>query len=244
MKIIMTLLLSVSLLFAGGCAKQQAAYQDSIIQINEMAVVSVQEQSKNNQDRRMQSMVFFGEAMTAAAKTEEATDDAVIAFAWGFQSGQPDRIEVPKLRFPEKPSDGVDYMRAGVPYFNIIWPWLWGAYGNNSSSSGQRITATDNATVYLESGNAGSYNVATDQAAIDAAGSYVLNQHDDFALEAGNDINGSAGNGGGVGGQGVEGETLPEDGICTDGYLNTATGKWYTDATQLCSCGSRAAGEC
>lgn len=212
MKTLLALVLSVSLLFAGGCAKQQAKYQDTIVQINELAIVSVQEQAQANSDRRTQGMRFFSQAMTEASKTEDPTDNVVIAFAWGFQSGTPDKIEMPKLQFPAKPSDGVDYMRAGVPYFNIIWPWLWGAYGNNSNNSGQRITATDNATVMLESGNAGSFNTATDQATIDAGGGSVINQHDDFVFEAGGDINGSAGGTGGLGAEGDPVNPIEPDG--------------------------------
>ena len=156
--IVMALLLTVALVFGGGCAKQQESYQQAVLSTNQMALESVTAQAEGNAERRQQQMVFFSQAMVEASKTDDPTDNAVIAFAWGFQSGTPDQIQTPNLKFPEAPSDGVDYMRAGLPYFNLVWPWLWGAYGDNSGDgSGQTISADNGSTVVLESGNAGDY---------------------------------------------------------------------------------------
>lgn len=242
MKLMITLLLGVALLFAGGCAEQQADYYAAISSTNTALVQSIQSQATANAKQRVDERLAFSRAMTEASKTPDPSDNAVIAFAWGFSTGQQPAVVVPSLAFPERPRDGVDYLGAALPYANLLFPWLmWGTGGGPGAS--QKITATDNATVMIDAGNAGSYNQASRSSAIDASGSDVDNQHDDYAIE-GEDLGEFSGFGEGIATiQPTDGSDpdAPE-GCGSEAYFSGGT--WYVSPSSGCSCESRAEGQC
>ena len=160
---ILTIVLLIVALALGGCAaskEEVMSYHNTMEMTNDAIILSVQEQAKDNTLARAQSMVHFSTAMTEAAKTEDPTDNAVIAFAWGFVTATPHNIEVPKLQYPARPDSSVDALRAWTPIIGmavpLVTPFLYGWATDNNGTS-QSIAADNGSTIVLESGNAGAY---------------------------------------------------------------------------------------
>ena len=179
-------LMALSLLL-GGCAatkEEVASYHESVKIANLQVIETVQVQANHNAQRRIDSMVYFSKAMTEAAKTPDPSDNATIAFAWGFVTAQPDKIEVPSLQYPRAPVTSVDALKAWTPIVGMTIPLIqpllygYGVFGDGGGSQ-QDIVATDNATIYLDSGNTNSQNAVRDGSSFDGSGANTTNQHDD-----------------------------------------------------------------
>ncbi len=146
-----------------GCAdKEQLAQYYAVEERRTQAIIdSIEIQSNNHQQARMHQMQSFSSAATNAAATESPVDDALLAFAWGYQMGQPQKIEIPKLQPIKAPDSSADLVRAWTPLVGLAMPFLYPlAYGWASSDAGTRISADNGATVSLDSGNTGAYNRA------------------------------------------------------------------------------------
>ena len=146
-----------------GCAdKEQLSQYYAVEERRTQAIIdSIEIQSQNHANARMMQMQSFSSAATNAAATESPVDDALLAFAWGYQMGQPQKIEIPKLQPIKAPDSSADLVRAWTPLVGLAMPFLYPlAYGWASGESGTRISADNGSTVALDSGNAGSYNRA------------------------------------------------------------------------------------
>lgn len=176
-------------------------------------------------------MQTFSTAATTAAVTASPVDDALLAFAWGFQMGQPQRIEIPKLQPIVAPDKTSDLWRSVTPVLGMIMPFLYPlAYGwaASGSGSGTKVSADNGAQVILDSGNPGSYNkVGGDYALQNSQSDYSLIRDGDNCADCGED--------------GLE--DVPE--VCDP---NNPPGGFSPSGTPLqcegCSCSSYAAGEC
>jgi len=266
MKLLLTAVLIASLIL-GGCAATEheiSSYHSTVAQTNTQVLKIVERQTDAARDRRANEMVYFSQAMVSAASTENPTDDAVIAFAWGFTSGRADVMEIPSLQYPAAPVTDVDRVKAWTPMVGMALPFLHPLLYGGSGNSGTEIVATDQATIMLDSGNAGSYNkVSGGPVLYDANGNpivpentgpgvgnaQVINKHDDLILynEGGGDLNGQLlGYNGGPEQLPTDPEpTEPGGETCesTGGYLSP-NGRVYADPNFTCSCGSRLAGDC
>jgi len=135
-------------------------------------------------------MRYFSTAIIEAAKTEDPSDGATIAFAWGFASAQPDVVIQPNVQHPAPPVTDVDRVLAWTPIAQMaipyLAPWLLDAGGN----SGTSYVAKDQATIMVKSGNAGSYNNVSGAYGGGVGDSAVVNKHDDLILfnDGGGDI--------------------------------------------------------
>ena len=157
---ILTLVCVMTLMSCAASKEEVLSYHKTIETSNQLIIETVQTQANHNAQRRMDSMVHFSRAMTEAAKTDDPSDNATIAFAWGFVTAQPDTIEQPKISFPAAPVTSVDALRAWTPIVGmavpLVTPFLYGwASGNDGTS--QSIAADNGSTIVLESGNAGAY---------------------------------------------------------------------------------------
>ena len=271
MRTLIAMLLIVSIALMGCAASQEEvmSYHQTTQWTNEAILESVKEQAKDNGAARTQSMVHFSAAMTEASKTEDPTDNAVIAFAWGFATATPHTIEVPKLQYPTKPDSSVDALRAWTPIVGmaipLLSPFLYGWASDNDGAS-QSIVADNGGTVVLESGNAGAY-----KSTIGGDNNANTTQSDWRIIDQNNGSSGSEVDGecpaglvlrlstgscitpeceaiidaGGSdscdGGVGIAGGGETCD--VTGGYLGP-DGRIYADPGFTCSCSSRAAGNC
>jgi hypothetical protein len=253
-RLLITLALAVSLGLTGCMAKTEEikSYHETMAATNTQVLAIVERQTDAARANRNASMSYFSQAMVAAAQTENPTDDAVIAFAWGFASGKPEYLEIPSLQYPEAPVTDVDRVLAWTPLITTALPFIPPLFAGGYGNSGTQITASDQATIMIDSGNAGSYNKVSGAGAGGGIGdSTVLNKHDDLVIynEGGGDLGEVLPTNAPVQ-LPEEGETPdgpdPGEGLCTEdnAYVNPVTGRTYTDSTQTCSCGSRAAGEC
>lgn len=93
-------------------------------------------------EQNVNSRAAFAAAMVAAASTPSQADDVAIAMAYAGGMGQ-------QQLFRER--DGVDYLSAFMPYFNLLIPL---AYGNSSGDEKSSITAGRD--VYIDSTRSGS----------------------------------------------------------------------------------------
>lgn len=223
-----------------GCADKevQQQYYDLEAERTRLVIESINSQTADRAHSQTLMMQSFSTSMTAAAITPSPTDDAMIAMAWGYQMGAPNNIQIPKLQPIKAPPTNVEYIRAWTPLAALAVPflsgWLWNN-GTSGSGSSNSYSADNGGSIILDSGNPGSYN--------SVGGDYnQTTQQSDYALV--NNVECADCDGEEDGGAGIEGgggETCEELG---GGYQNPVTGKFYTDETQTCSCGSRAAGEC
>jgi len=127
-------------------------------------------------------MQSFSTAATTAAVTESPVDDALLAFAWGYQMGQPMQIEIPKLTPIKAPDSSADLVRAWTPLIGMAMPFLYPlAYGWASGSGGTKYSTGDGGTIAVQSGNAGSYNASQGDMAttIDNTGNLGINNSQD-----------------------------------------------------------------
>lgn len=225
---------------AAGCADNEhmTQYYNLEQARTEALIESMEKQSSENAKSRALAMQTYSKAMSSAAITADNSDDVAVALAWGYYMGAPQQVNVPKLSPVKAPPTNVDYIRAWSPIIGMTIPLLWGAVwsgGTSGSGSGNSYSADNGGSIVLDSGNPGSYNsIGGDQGLTVTQSDYSLIRNDSCA-------DGDCGEDGGE----VGGQTLPADFECTtDGYLNTVTGKWYTSASQTCSCGSYEAGVC
>ena len=220
MKTLIKILLLASVMTLMSCAaskEEVASYHESVKVANLQVIETVQVQANHNAQRRLDSMVFFSKAMTEAAKTPDPSDNATIAFAWGFVTAQPDKIEMPSLQYPRAPVTSVDALKAWTPIVGMTIPLIqpllygYGAFGDGGSGA-QDIVATDNATIYLDSGNTNSQNAVRDGSSFDGSYANTTNQHDDN-----------------MGGSGAGVTPFGADGECAEGYtLRLSTGTCIT----------------
>lgn len=219
MRLLMVMLLTLSLTFMGCAASDQKvqSYHDNIRITNLQIVESVNKQSAEIRAADRASMVYFSQAMTEAAKTADPSDNAVIAFAWGFVSAQPKSIEVPSLQYPRAPVTDVDRVKAWTPIVGMAVPLVtpllygYGAFGSSGDGSTQDIVATDNATIYLDSGNTNSQNAVRGGSTFDGSNANTTNQHDDYSGE----------------GTGLSASPVSAEGECAEGMI-------YRDSTGTC----------
>ena len=217
-------------LLAGGCGPSKEAmdaYYQQLQLSNQAIVDSINRQADENRLARTQQRLHFSQAMSAAAATESQTDDVVVAYAWGYQAGQPYDVEIPELATPRPPETSSEKLRAWTPVIGMAVPFLYPlVYGwANSGSGSVKVSASDNARVAMDSNNAGSYN------------------------KAGRDINQSGGSTDSGDCEncdtpvGIGGEVVPE--VCAD-YPDAVQigGTWFIDPTSGCSCNSAAEGRC
>ena len=168
-----------------GCAdKEQMAQYYRVEQARTEALInSIEKQAQSNQQARTSQMVSFSTAATNAAGTASPVDDALLAFAWGYQMGQPMSIEQPRLQPIVAPDRSSDLVRAWTPIIGMAVPFLYPlAYGWSNSSAGTKISADNGASVLLDSGNAGSYNTAGNDM------TYELIQEDYANVNSGEDV--------------------------------------------------------
>ena len=210
-----------------GCADKEA--MDQYYQVEaartQAIIDSIESQTKSNAQGRVLQMQTFSNAATNAAATESPVDDALLAFAWGYQLGQPQNVEIPKLQPIKAPDSSADLVRAWTPIIGMAVPFLWAIPFANNSGSGTTISADNGATVALDSGNAGSYNTA---------GEYMTTTIDTSGQQ-------------GVGNQGLDNCASGE---CEEegGGVGIAGGECVLDpdglACEGCSCSSLEAGDC
>jgi len=221
MRLLLVMLLTLSLTFMGCAASQEEvlSYHKSVQETNMAIVASIEKQAEDNKRLKTEEMEAFSRSMAQASLTPDPTDNAVIAFAWGFASGQKRSIEIPGLQYPRSPVTSVDALKAWTPIVGMAVPLVtpllygYGAFGSGSGSGAQDIVATDNATIYLDSGNTNSQNAVRDGSTFSAEGSSTVNQHDDYT--------------GGASGPSVT--PLGADGECPFGYsLRESTGECIT----------------
>ena len=177
--------LCVPFILAGCADKEQMAQYYQVEQARTEALInSIEKQAQSNQQARTQQMVMFSRAATNASTTESPVDDALLAFAWGFQMGQPMSIEQPRLQPIVAPDRSSDLVRAWTPVLGMALPFLYPlAWGwSNNNSSGTRISADNGASVLLDSGNSGSYNAAGGDM------TYELIQDDYATVNSGEDV--------------------------------------------------------
>ena len=168
-----------------GCAdKEQMAQYYRVEEARTDAIIkSIESQSRNNSDARMMQMQSFSTAATNASLTPSPVDDALLAFAWGYQMGQPMNIEIPRLQPIVAPDKSSDLVRAWTPLIGMAVPFLYPlAYGWANNNAGTRISADNGASVLLDSGNAGSYNRAGGDM------TYELIQEDYATVNSGEDV--------------------------------------------------------
>ena len=234
----------ISLVLAGCADKEQLAQYYAVEERRTQAIIdSIEIQSRNNADARVQQMQMFSAAATQAATTESPVDDSLLAFAWGYQMGQPMKVETPRLQPIKAPDSSADLVRAWTPLVGLAVPFLYPlAYGwAASGSSGTRVSADNGATVSLDSGNTGSYNRAGYDmtTTIDNTGNQgILNSQSTCEGEECF--------------EGRDPQQLPIEGECGPGDLetciSTAPAGFTPAGTPLylpgCSCNSWCAGEC
>ena len=214
-----------------GCADKEMMQQYYSVEQSrtEMIIKSVERQSSMNATNRMLQMQTFSNAATTAAVTDSPVDDALLAFAWGFQMGQPQKVEIPKLQPIVAPDKTSDLWRSVTPVLGMIMPFLYPlAYGwaSSGSGSGTKVSADNGASVVLDSGNPGSYNsVGGDYQLQNSQSDYSIIRDGDNCADCGDDL-----------------EDVPE--TCAD----NPPGGFSPSGTPLqcegCSCGSFANGEC
>jgi hypothetical protein len=190
MRLILTLVLSIALM---GCSAKEwevVEYHETLRQTNNTIVKSLDSQVQLQHQRSMDSLRYFSSAMIQASETEDPTDGATIAFAWGFQSSQPNNIVMPNVQHPAPPVTDVDRVKAWTPIVTMTVPYVAPMIFNGYGNSGTKIAASDQATIMQRSGNAGSYNQvsgSSPQPYRDADGNIVRDAHGNPILPEGVD---------------------------------------------------------
>ena len=236
------MLMCVALMLAGCADKEHwASYYAQDEKRTDAIIEALKAQQNENRRSRGDMMAKYSAAMTAAAKTPSTTDDAVMAFAWGWATGQKDEIVIPKLS-PLKPPDNTsDIWTSIVPVLSLAAPFLYPlTYG--VGGSGNSYSASDNAKINIQSENSGSLNSARGDQTLTATDNRIQYERDCIDCED---------SGGAIGTETFPGEIDPENPIepggetceTTGGFLGP-DGRIYADPGFTCSCGSRAAGNC
>lgn len=222
-----------------GCANKEdmAKYYDIQQQRTAAIIKSIEAQASANRAQRSQEMSFFSNATVAATRTADPTDDALIAFAWGYRMGQPMDIEMPQLPHLEAPPTNVDYVRAWTPLAAMAVPFLYPlAYGWGGDSA-SKISASDQATINIESGNAGAYNSRN----AGTISGVAYQEQDDLYIGDGAENVSPQTRAGAATTSDEEAEQLPSEGGtapegCTDAVYQG--GVWWYDANAGLSCES------
>ena len=177
-------------LVLGGCAakpEEMAQYHQSLVSTNAAMLASIKEQAKDNKAARMAQMIHFSKAMTEASRTADPTDNVVIAFAWGYQSGQELTVVTPELKYPKAPVTDVDRVRAWTPIASMAVPLIYPLinswaydYGSSGTKVTQQFAVSDQGQLNIDSGNSGSQKSPGSYFMGDYGTGAVTNQQDDY----------------------------------------------------------------
>lgn len=220
--------------FLASCAatkEEMSAYYNQLDKQTQAIIESIEQQGKSNRLHQTQQMVHFSTSMTNAAKTPSLTDDVVVSFAWGYQSAQEHKIEIPNLPTVRAPETVSEQVRAWTPVIGMALPFLYPLFGG-FGDSGTTYNVSDQGRVNVQSKNAGSYNKA--------GGDQSVTSTPTYQDENCQDCEGGGSSGGG------EGET-PNPGEFTDLETCEANppftlGDGTPAAAPGCSCHSRYVG--
>jgi len=236
----------IVMFMSAGCASEKAwtDYHQSVDKQTDALLQFAKEQEIRKAAARTAMMQHYTVGMNRAAVTPSPSDDTLLAFAWGVAVATPDDYSVPKLPTITPPDKTSDLWRAATPVLAMAVPFLYLAADGWGGNNGASYTATDNAKINISSENAGSLNTAGNDQTLTVTDN--RNQLENDCIDCGDGQGGASATPlSGEGGEEGEVPEYPEDFECTtDGYLNTVSGKWYTNAAQTCSCGSWSAGEC
>lgn len=193
MKKILVVILAVAMVGCAATKEEMDAYYQSIHESNQIIADSIAEQSIANRAAKAAQMIHFSDAMSRAAATESKTDDVIVSFAWGYQSGQPLGIEIPKLKTPAAPVTDVDRVKAWTPmvgmFTPLLTPLIYGATWGSSSGASTIYQLTDQAQVSVGSQNSGSLNSNTGGSQT-VGTSTVTSSQDDLILSGSGTLNG------------------------------------------------------
>lgn len=166
------LILTAGVLMSCGASPEAInAYHEAVRRNNELLLRHMEMQHEERRATRVDMMLAYNEAVAAAAKTVDITDDVLIAFAYGYQVGHPSEIQVPMLQKVEPPESGIDAIKAWTPIislFTALVPPFLNAYFLQDGGSNKNVyEASSGGSIYVESGNTGSYNRASGDQYVD-----------------------------------------------------------------------------
>ena len=223
-----------------GCASEKAwtDYHSSIDRQTDALLEFARQKGIRESSARAQMMQTYSTSMSRAATTPGATDDVLLAFAWGVEIATPRTTALPKLPTITPPDKSSDLVRAWTPMVALATPFLYPlAYGWSQGSGGTTIKADNGARVVTDSQNAGSYNKAGNNMTNSA-----LQDNNNGSCEGCDD------------GASVNPVTADPDDPDSPTQLPTecadypdsifASGTWWINSNATCSCESRAAGRC
>lgn len=220
----------------GPTAQETSAYYTQLGKQTEAIIATIERQGAENKINRIQMMRHYSDSMNAASMTQVVSDDAVVAFAWGYQMGQPTKIEIPNLPKIAAPETSSEKVRAWTPIVGMAVPFLYPlAYGYASGDGGTTIKADNGSRVVVDSQNAGSYNKAGGAQSIDTTQTNDNGTCDDCDEDSGLEVNP-------VDVDPEDPEEAPASCGTSGGWYNNGT--WWLSEGSTCSCASREAGRC
>lgn len=160
-KIIIWLFVLVLITMPGCASKEEwSEYHDRMENRDQAIIKSLEDQIDDRNTRRVQAMSTYSMGMSKAATTDVATDDVIMAMAWGYYMGTPQTIVMPELPPMKAPDTSSDLIRAWTPVIGMATPFLHPLTSVFGWSDSGMVTysASDQATINVESGNSGSKN--------------------------------------------------------------------------------------